>query len=172
MGQIPKSSISHPWRYIARTSCFRYGAPTPGSGTASQADSLTTTLAYRRPTTRTARSTVQRVLRPNRNATKPVTELSNVAEGVAVRAADTGHRQAGQLRCGPPAADTQRGASWIKYLNNRAEDSHQPTRRRERTMKRFYSTGRAQRFVPAFTGVSPHFQPTDRVDMNRAQPSK
>ena len=34
-----------------------------------------------------------------------------------------------------------------KGLNNRAENSHQPTRRRERVMKRFKSPGQAQRFV-------------------------
>jgi len=32
-------------------------------------------------------------------------------------------------------------------LNNRAENSHQPTRRRERIMKRFKSAGHAQRFL-------------------------
>ncbi|MBV9139788.1 MAG: IS6 family transposase, partial [Pseudonocardiales bacterium] len=30
-----------------------------------------------------------------------------------------------------------------KYLNNRAENSHQPTRQRERAMKRFTSAGHA-----------------------------
>src|SRR3954447_16161999 len=34
-----------------------------------------------------------------------------------------------------------------KGLNNRAENSHQPTRRRERIMKRFKSPGQAQRFL-------------------------
>jgi putative transposase len=34
-----------------------------------------------------------------------------------------------------------------KNLNNRAENSHQPTRRRERIMKRFKSTRHLQRFV-------------------------
>jgi putative transposase len=34
-----------------------------------------------------------------------------------------------------------------KGLNNRAENSHQPTRRRERIMKRFKSAGQAQRFL-------------------------
>ncbi len=34
-----------------------------------------------------------------------------------------------------------------KGLNNRAENSHQPTRRRERIMKRFKSTKHVQRFV-------------------------
>src|SRR3954451_23598938 len=36
-----------------------------------------------------------------------------------------------------------------KGLNNRAEKSHQPTRRRERQMKRFKSAGQAQRFLSA-----------------------
>jgi putative transposase len=46
-----------------------------------------------------------------------------------------------------------------KYLNNRAENSHQPTRTRERAMKRFTSAGHAQRFLSAFSGISPHFRP-------------
>jgi putative transposase len=36
-----------------------------------------------------------------------------------------------------------------KGLNNRAENSHQPTRRRERQMKRFKSARQAQRFLSA-----------------------
>jgi putative transposase len=46
-----------------------------------------------------------------------------------------------------------------KYLNNRAENSHQPTRQRERVMKKFTSAGHAQRFLSAFSGISPHFRP-------------
>ncbi|PZS27561.1 MAG: IS6 family transposase [Pseudonocardiales bacterium] len=46
-----------------------------------------------------------------------------------------------------------------KYLNNRAENSHQPTRQRERAMKKFTSPGGAQRFLSAFSGISPHFRP-------------
>ena len=46
-----------------------------------------------------------------------------------------------------------------QYLNNRAENSHQPTRARERAMKRFTSAGHAQRFLSAFSGISPHFRP-------------
>jgi putative transposase len=45
-----------------------------------------------------------------------------------------------------------------KYLNNRAENSHQPTRQRERAMKRFHSAGGAQRFLSAFSGITPHFR--------------
>ncbi|MFC1232284.1 IS6 family transposase [Streptomyces sp. Sce081] len=46
-----------------------------------------------------------------------------------------------------------------KSLNNRAENSHQPTRQRERAMKGFRSVGGAQRFLSAFSDISPHFRP-------------
>jgi putative transposase len=46
-----------------------------------------------------------------------------------------------------------------KYLNNRAENSHQPTRARERAMKRFTSARHAQRFLSTFSGISVHFRP-------------
>src|SRR5918997_3090240 len=41
-----------------------------------------------------------------------------------------------------------------KGLNNRAENSHQPTRRQERQMKRFKSPGQAQRFLSAHDGIN------------------
>ncbi|MDV6212660.1 IS6 family transposase [Rhodococcus erythropolis] len=46
-----------------------------------------------------------------------------------------------------------------KYLNNRCENSHQPTRQREHAMKGFRSVGAAQRFLAAFSRISPHFRP-------------
>ncbi len=45
-----------------------------------------------------------------------------------------------------------------KGLNNRAENSHQPTRRRERIMKRFKSAGQAQRFLSVHDQVANHFR--------------
>ena len=48
-----------------------------------------------------------------------------------------------------------------KYLNNRCENSHQPTRQRERAMKGFRSGGSAQRFLAAFSCISPHFPLTE-----------
>jgi putative transposase len=45
-----------------------------------------------------------------------------------------------------------------RYLNNRAEVSHQPTRRRERQMKRFKSARHAQRFLSTHSRVHNHFQ--------------
>jgi len=41
-----------------------------------------------------------------------------------------------------------------KGLNNGAETSHQPTRRRERQMKRFKSAGQAQRFLSAYDRIN------------------
>jgi putative transposase len=41
-----------------------------------------------------------------------------------------------------------------KGLNNRAENSHQPTRRRERQMKRFKSARQAQRFLAAHEPIN------------------
>ncbi len=38
-----------------------------------------------------------------------------------------------------------------RYLNNRAEHSHQPTRKREYAMQRFKSAGHVHRFLAAFT---------------------
>jgi len=41
-----------------------------------------------------------------------------------------------------------------KGLNNRAENSHQPTRRRERQMERFKTPGHAQPFLSAHDGIN------------------
>jgi len=46
-----------------------------------------------------------------------------------------------------------------KRLNNRAENSHQPTRQRERVMRRFKSAGHAQRFLAAHGPIRVHFCP-------------
>src|SRR6185503_4139868 len=73
--------------------------------------------------------------------------------------AGVGDRQACQLRARLPRGDALGEHRQSKYLNNRAENSHQPTRQRERAMKRFTSPGHAQRFLSAFSGISPHFRP-------------
>ena len=46
-----------------------------------------------------------------------------------------------------------------RYLNNRAENSHRPTHRRERQMQRFKSPGQAQRFLSAHGIIYSHFRP-------------
>lgn len=45
-----------------------------------------------------------------------------------------------------------------RYLNNRAENSHQPTRQRERRMKKFKSPEQAQAFLSVFDPVTCHFR--------------
>jgi putative transposase len=40
-----------------------------------------------------------------------------------------------------------------RWKNNRAENSHQPTRRRERKMQRFKSPGSSERFLSTHAAV-------------------
>ena len=44
-------------------------------------------------------------------------------------------------------------------LNNRAENSHLPTRKRERVLQRVKSAEHAQRFLGPFSAVCNHFRP-------------
>jgi putative transposase len=46
-----------------------------------------------------------------------------------------------------------------KRLNNRAENSHLPTRKREPVLQRFKSAEHAQRFLISFSDVGNHFRP-------------
>ena len=57
-----------------------------------------------------------------------------------------------------------------KGLNNRAENSHQPTRRRERVMKRFKSPRQVQRFLSAHDQVANVFPPPPRPRHRREPP--
>ena len=44
-----------------------------------------------------------------------------------------------------------------RWLNNRAENSHQPLRRRERAMQRFRRMGSLQKFAAIHSSVHNHF---------------
>ena len=46
-----------------------------------------------------------------------------------------------------------------RYLNNRCENAHRPTRQRERRTQGFKSAGQAQRFLSAFGPIFQHFRP-------------
>ncbi len=46
-----------------------------------------------------------------------------------------------------------------RYLNNRAENSHRPTQRRERQLQRFKSPAQAQRFLSFHAMIYGHFRP-------------
>jgi putative transposase len=69
-----------------------------------------------------------------------------------------------------PAARCQRRTS--RYLNNRAENSHRPTRRREQQMQRFKSQDQAQGFLSAHAIIYGHVRPRrhrlNAVDYRRA----
>jgi putative transposase len=52
-----------------------------------------------------------------------------------------------------------------RYLNNRAENSHRPTRRRERQMQRFKSREQAQRFLSVHGILYGHFRPRRHLMM-------
>ncbi len=51
------------------------------------------------------------------------------------------------------AADQECG----RWLNNRAENSHQPFRRRERAMQRFRTIGTLQKFAATYASIHNHF---------------
>ncbi len=49
-----------------------------------------------------------------------------------------------------------------KGLNNRAENSHLPLRKRERVMQGFRSVGGLQQFISVFSAVRNHFVPSHK----------
>lgn len=51
------------------------------------------------------------------------------------------------------------GHRFHQGLNNRAENSHQLARQRERAVKGFRGVGGAQRFLSVFGGISPRYRP-------------
>jgi putative transposase len=82
------------------------------------------------------------------------------AGGGRVRAVGGDHRQARELSTGAPASATQHGASTAQRTQqpSGAENSNQPTRQRERAMRRFKSTEQAPRFLGPFGAVDDHFR--------------
>ena len=88
------------------------------------------------------------VLVQSRRNTKAAKRLiAKTSERTGPHAARHDHRQAAILwRCKARIMSGVEHRSH-KGLNNRAENSHQPTRRRERVMKGFKSTRHLQRFV-------------------------
>jgi transposase-like protein len=58
-----------------------------------------------------------------------------------------------------------------QWRNNRAENSHQPTRRSERKMQRFKSPGSAQKFLVRTRGRLQHFQRPASSDNTTDPPS-
>jgi putative transposase len=71
--------------------------------------------------------------------------------------------QAGQLRPAIRKVLPRAEHRAHKGLNNLAENSHQPTRQRERRMHRFKSSEQAQRFLEPFGPIYDHFTPKRHV---------
>jgi putative transposase len=67
-------------------------------------------------------------------------------------------RETIRLWCLKFVADYARRLRRGGRVNNRAENSHQPTRHRERQMRRFKSMKHARRFLSAHGQVSNHFR--------------
>jgi transposase-like protein len=63
-----------------------------------------------------------------------------------------------------------------RYSNNRAENFHRPTRRRERQMQRFQPPGHAKDFLSAHAIIYGHFRPRrhclSAVGYRRAGPKR
>src|ERR1039457_3701812 len=91
-------------------------------------------------------------------------------ELMPVRASSTPSDQTDGL-CSYPAAMKEVGISGRqesgRRLNNRAENSHQPFRRRERAMQRFRSMKTLQKFSSIHAQVHNHFN-QERHLVNRA----
>jgi transposase-like protein len=84
--------------------------------------------------------------------------LSQAVEGIAVHPACAHHIQAQELQRGEVRSAAWCRARQDKGQNSRAENWHQPTRLRERLMRRFKSAGHAQRFLSAFGILTSHFR--------------
>ncbi|MFC1474105.1 DDE-type integrase/transposase/recombinase [Rhodococcus qingshengii] len=77
-------------------------------------------------------------------------------------AAGAGHRQLPSYQVAHRKTMSTTEHRQNKYLNNRCENSRQPTRQRERAMKGFRSVGSVQKFQSSFSRISPHFCPPRR----------
>ena len=79
--------------------------------------------------------------------------------GAGLRAAGGDHRQTRRLSARGAACAPGVEHRRHKGLNNRAENSHRPTRRREWVLQRFKSPAHAQQFLAPFGPISDHFGP-------------
>ena len=93
-------------------------------------------LVQARRNTKAARKLMRKLLKKHGFAPTEIVTDKLRSYGAAFRDMDlTAHHETGQ------------------YLNNRAENSHQPLRRRERKMQRFKSPGSAQRFLAIHSAI-------------------
>jgi putative transposase len=66
--------------------------------------------------------------------------------------------------CGAATRKIMHGVEHLQhcYLNNRAVNSHQPTRQRQRRMQGFKPAGQALRLLAAYGRIAQHFRPRRR----------
>jgi putative transposase len=87
-------------------------------------------------------------------ALDPTTLLTKQCRGPRVLVTDKLRRSPVAHRAVMPSVEHRQS----RYLN-RAENLHQPTRQRERAMKRVRTPGAAHRFLAVFSVFSPLFRP-------------
>lgn len=102
------------------------------------------------------------VLVDSSGASRAARQASSPA--IAVRMTSLPWRSAGMSATGTAMPMSRTGLPSGKHrhhrlLNNRAENSYQPTRQREHTMRGLKSAGHAQRFLSAFGPVRDHLYP-------------
>ncbi len=93
--------------------------------------------------------------RPDKRAANKLLRrlMKNLGTTPGTLVTDKWRPTAAAIRDAVPSAKHDRG----KRLNNRAENSHQPTRRRERKLQRFKSPASAQKFLSTFSAFYNHF---------------
>jgi putative transposase len=104
--------------------------------------------------------TVRAILVPSRRDAAAArqcfrTLLKRLAAVPRVVSTDTLARDGAAKRAARPSVEHHRH----KGLNNRAENAHQPTRERERRMRRFTSPGHAQRCLAVYGPIAGHCRP-------------
>jgi putative transposase len=82
---------------------------------------------------------------------------AEATEEVCLRSGAVGHGRLAVIRPSGPRSRHDLGIERLhqrgRWKNNRAENSHLPTRRRERKMQRFKSAGSAQKFLSTHAAV-------------------
>ena len=78
---------------------------------------------------------------------------AQTSEEICLRAGAIGHGRLAVLRLRGARLGLESRRERGRWKNNRAENSHQPTRRRERKMQRFKSPGSAQKFLSTHAAV-------------------
>ena len=96
--------------------------------------------------------------------TAETAQLPSVSSSTYCMGCSTSHGASSRTVCAAMASLSVRSCQMFGIgragdSNNRAENSHRPTRRRERQVQRFKSAGQVQRFLSAHAMIYGHFRP-------------